>query len=219
LRFNVEGYYQDLFDVPVVPDSSYSFVNYTQLWEVDSPLNNEGPGYNRGVDISLEQTLRNGYYYLLTVSLFDARYTGGDGIERNTLYNRNYLTTLTLGREFLVNRKKKNRVNLLGINVNATYMGGQRLTPFLLQESQNEQQVVLDDERLYSLQSDPELWLNASITYRINRKKTTTTWGLDFQNALLTEQLQGYEYNFLTNTVEEERVLFILPNLYYRLEF
>ncbi|MGD1842290.1 MAG: carboxypeptidase-like regulatory domain-containing protein [Thermonemataceae bacterium] len=219
LRFNVEGYYQDLFDVPVVPDSSYSFVNYTQLWELDSPLNNEGTGYNRGVDISLEQTLRNGYYYLLTVSLFDARYTGGDGIERNTLYNRNYLTTLTLGREFLVNRKKKNRVNLLGINVNATYMGGQRLTPFLLQESQNEQQVVLDDERLYSLQSDPELWLNANVTYRINRKNTTTTWGLDFQNALLTEQLQGYEYNFLTNTVEEERVLFILPNLYYRLEF
>ena len=219
LRLTLEGYYQDLFDVPVVPDSSYSFINYTQLWELDAPLTNDGTGKNLGVDITLEQSFHKNYYYLFTTSLFDSKFTGGDGIERNTLFNRGYMGTLTTGREFIINDRKKNRVNLLGINVNMTYMDGQRLTPVLVEESRARQEAVLDYDRLYSVQSEPELWLNCGVTYRINKRNSTVTWGLDFQNATLLEQWQGYEYNFVTDQVDEDRVLFLLPNLYYKLEF
>ena len=219
LRLTLEGYYQDLFDVPVVPDSSYSFINYTQLWELDAPLTNDGTGKNLGVDITLEQSFHKNYYYLFTTSLFDSKFTGGDGIERNTLFNRGYMGTLTAGREFIINDRKKNRVNLLGINVNMTYMDGQRLTPVLVEESRARQEAVLDYDRLYSVQSEPELWLNCGVTYRINKRNSTVTWGLDFQNATLLEQWQGYEYNFVTDQVDEDRVLFLLPNLYYKLEF
>ncbi|MEM8970087.1 MAG: TonB-dependent receptor, partial [Bacteroidota bacterium] len=219
LRFQVEAYYQWLFDVPVIVDSSYSFANYTQLWELDEQITNEGTGTNQGVDITLEQSFRNNYYYLLTASVFDSKYVGGDGIERNTLFNRGYLSTLTAGKEFVIRRKRKNRVNLLGFNVNLNYLGGQRITPFLREESLREEEAILDYDQLYSNQTDPELWINTGITYRINRQNSTTTWGLDFQNATLNEQLQGYEYNFFTQEVQEERVLFLLPNLYYKLEF
>ncbi|MEO1052271.1 MAG: TonB-dependent receptor [Bacteroidota bacterium] len=219
LRFLVEGYYQRLSDIPVVPDSSYSFANYTQLWELDAQLTNDGIGTNMGIDLSLERSFNKGYYYLLTASFYDSKYTGGDGIERNTLFNRGYLSTITAGKEFLITRRKKNQLNLLGINFNVTYMGGQRITPFLPVESQIEQEAVLDYDRLYSLQSDPELWINAGITYKINKAKSTATWGLDFQNATLNEQLQGYEFNFVNNAVEEDRVLFLLPNFYYKIEF
>lgn len=219
LRVQVEVYYQDLFDVPVVPDSSYSFVNYTQLWNLDAPLTNEGTGTNKGVDLTLEQSFNKSYYYLLTASFFDAKYVGGDGVERNSVFNRGFLTTLTAGKEFTIRNKKKERVNLLGINFNVTYMGGQRTTPFLLPESRQQQDAVLDYNRLYSKQIDPEIWINAGATYKINKEKSTVTWGIDFQNATLNQQFQGYEYNFVNNDVQEKRVLFLLPNFYYKIEF
>lgn len=98
-------------------------------------------------------------------------------------------------------------------------MGGGRLTPFLEQESLLAREVQYDENRLYEIQGNPEFWLNAGITYKINKSKSTRTWGLDFQNAWLTEQMAGYQYNFREDRIDEEKVFFILPNFYYKLEF
>ncbi|HAS40823.1 MAG TPA: hypothetical protein DCS93_10105 [Microscillaceae bacterium] len=219
LRLNIEGYYQRLFDVPVASDSSYSLINYTQLWELDRQLTNDGTGENYGIDVTFEQSFHNNYYYLITTSFFDSKYIGGDGVERNTLFNRGYVTTLTAGKEFVIRSRKKKRLKFLGLNINATYMAGQRNTPFIQDQSIREERVVLDYRRLYTGQNPPELWINYGITYKINKEKSTVTWGLDMQNGIFTEQRQGYEYNFVTNSVQERKVLFLLPNLYYKLEF
>lgn len=219
LKLSIEGYYQELSKVPVAVDSSYSVANYTQLWELDKRLINQGMSTNKGIDIALEQVFHKDYYYLISASFFDSKYIGGDGVERNTLFNREYFITLTAGKEFKISRKKKNKVNLLGINMNAAYLGGQRETPFIEAESILEQEVILDYDSLYSLQNDPELWINFGVTYKSNKAKSTTTWGLDFQNVTLKEQQQGYEYNFVTNQIQEAKVLFLLPNFYYKIEF
>jgi len=57
LSLNVEAYTQRLFEVPVIPDSSFSFANYTQLWELDEPLTNEGTGRNKVIRHSLRSGL------------------------------------------------------------------------------------------------------------------------------------------------------------------
>ncbi|MEM9052296.1 MAG: TonB-dependent receptor [Bacteroidota bacterium] len=214
LSLTVEGYYQSLFDVPTIEGTSISFANYTTLWEVNGPITNNGTGRNVGVDLTLERVMDKGFYYLFTASVFDSKYEDAQQIKRNTLFNRNWITSLAVGKEFVVKEK-----NLLGINLNATYMGGGRLTPFLQQESLAAQDVIYDTDRLFEIQSDPEIWLNAGVTYKINKSKSTRTWGLDFQNALLTEQVAGYKYNFRDNTIDEDKVFFILPNLYYKIEF
>ena len=210
----IEGYYQSLFDVPTIKGTSFSFANYTTLWKVNGPITNDGTGRNIGVDLTLERVMDKGFYYLLTASVFDSKYEDAQQIERNTLFNRNWITSLAIGKEFVVNEK-----NLLGVNLNATYMGGGRLTPFLEQESLEAQDVIYDTDRLFEMQSDAEIWLNAGVTYKINKSNSTRTWGLDFQNALLTEQVAGYKYNFRENTIDEDKVFFILPNLYYKIEF
>lgn len=214
LNLTIEGYYQSLFDVPVIENSSYSFANYTRLWEVKGAINNDGSGTNIGVDVTLEQNLSKGLYFLFTGSIFDSRYKDAKNIERNTPFNRNYITTLAIGKEIMVKGK-----NLLGFNLNATYMGGERLTPYLKEESHEAKRVIYDTDDRYSLQADPEIWLNLGITYKINKDKSTRTWGLDFQNALLTEQTEGYKYNLRSNKIEEDKVLFLLPNLYYKIVF
>ncbi|PWJ44209.1 TonB-dependent receptor [Sediminitomix flava] len=210
----IEAYYQELFDVPVIEGTPYSFANYSNVWQVDGAITNDGTGTNIGVDVSLERKMDRGFYYLLTASIFDSKYTDAMNIERNTLYNRNYMATLALGKEFVVKKK-----NLLGFNFNATYMGGGRLTPYLEAETHENRSVVNDETRLYEWQGRPEFWLNAGITYKINKERTTRTWGLDFQNAVLTQQMAGYKYNLRENTIDEDNVLFLIPNLYYKIEF
>ena len=98
-------------------------------------------------------------------------------------------------------------------------MGGGRLTPFFEEESIISREVQYDENRLYELQANPEFWLNAGITYKVNKPKSTRTWGLDFQNAWLTAQQAGYQYNFREDRIDKEEVFFILPNFYYKIEF
>lgn len=210
----VESYYQSLYDVPVIEDTPYSFINYTTMWNINGPISNRGTGTNIGIDLSLERTMTKGLYYLLTASIFDSKYIDAQKVERNTLYNRNYLTTLAIGKEFVIKGK-----NLLGFNVNGTYMGGGRLTPYLTEESHEAKKIIYDSDRLYENQADTEIWLNAGITYKVNRERSTVTWGLDFQNALLTEQMAGYKYNLNKNSIDEDKVLFLLPNFFYKIEF
>ena len=214
LSLTVEGYYQSLFDIPTVEGTSFSFANYTQLWEVEGPITNNGTATNTGLDLTLEHVMSKGFYFLLSGSVFDSRYTDAQGVERNTLLNRNWISSLAVGKEFVIKG-----TNLLGFNVNATYMGGGRLSPFFEEESILAREVQYNEDQLFELQGDPELWLNAGITYKINKASSTSTWGLDFQNALLTEQMAGYQYNFREDRIDEEKVFFILPNLYYKLEF
>src|SRR5690606_22492338 len=45
-HFKIEAYYQHLFDVPVIQDSSFSLINQQNDWFFNAPLKNEGMGKN-----------------------------------------------------------------------------------------------------------------------------------------------------------------------------
>ena len=75
----VEPYIQFLYDVPVMHDSSFSVLNRDEFF-VENALVNKGRGRNFGVDFTWERALNKGLYYMITASLFDSRYCGGDGI-------------------------------------------------------------------------------------------------------------------------------------------
>lgn len=85
LRLKVEPFVQFLYDIPVIGDSSYSTINLEGDWFFNSEQ---------------ERFLKNGFYYLATASLFESIYKGGDGVERNTRYNTNYVVNLLGSEEF-----------------------------------------------------------------------------------------------------------------------
>ena len=68
MHIKIEPYYQQLFNVPVIPDSSYSFVNMENDWFLDKKLINTGKGRNIGIDITVEKYLTKGFYYQLSAS-------------------------------------------------------------------------------------------------------------------------------------------------------
>ena len=114
LRFKFETYYQDLYDVPVEKEAStFSTSNIGADYgvpNVDS-LENSGSGKNYGIEITLEKFFTNNYYFLLTGSFYESKYTTIDGIERNTAFNGNYTLNGLFGVEFNLDKNKKKRVN------------------------------------------------------------------------------------------------------------
>ena len=125
MNLKIEPYVQFLHDVPVMADSSYSVLNRSDFY-VEDALINKGRGRNIGIDITLERFLEKGLYYMVSGSLFDSRYRGGDGVWYDTKFNRNYVINGLIGKEWMLGR---NRENILSVNLKLTLQGGDRYSP------------------------------------------------------------------------------------------
>ncbi|MCD4791057.1 MAG: TonB-dependent receptor, partial [Bacteroidales bacterium] len=147
-HLKIEPYYQILYDVPVTPDSSFSMINYISETFFTEQLINDGTGRNIGVDVTLERFLKNGFYYMFTASVYNSKYKGGDGIERNTRYNQNFVFNLLGGKEWRVREN-----NIFSLNGKFTVLGGRRYAPVDNKKSIAEQFVIYDDSRIYEEQS------------------------------------------------------------------
>ena len=216
LRLKIEPYFQYLYDVPVIPDSSYSMLNMQAEWYFDEELINTGTGKNMGIDITLERFLKNGYYYLFTASVFDSKYRGGDGIQRNTRFNTQYVFNLLYGKEWIVG-KQRNKV--IGVNVRMNYFGGKRTTPVNDIASDLAQDVVFNYSRLYEDKEPAKLHVNATVDYRVNKKNHSRIWSLQMINLFLAKENYGLYYNYKTSQVERFEFAVPVPNLSFKIEF
>jgi hypothetical protein len=216
LRLKIEPYVQFLFDVPVIPDSNFSVLNMEADWYFDKELINTGTGRNMGIDLTLERFLQNGYYYLFTASLFDSKYKGDDGIERDTRYNTQYVFNLLYGKEWTVG-KLNNKI--LGVNVKVNFFGGKRATPVNDIESDIEQDVVYHYSQLYEDKEPDKLHVSATINYRINKKNHSSIWALQMVNLLFAKENYGLYYNYKTRQVECWKFAVFVPNISYKIEF
>ncbi len=216
LRLKIEPYTQYLFDVPVIPDSNFSVLNMQADWYFNDELINTGTGTNTGIDITLERFLHDGYYYLFTASFFDSKFTGDDGIERNTLFNTQYVINLLYGKEWSFGPQKN---KILGINTKLNFFGGKRTTPIDDMASTMAQDVVYEYSELYEARESDKHLLNATINYRVNKPDHSSIWSLSVGNLLLSKENYGLFYNYKTDQVERWEFAVIVPNLSYKREF
>lgn len=216
LRLKVEPYFQYLYDIPVVPDSYFSLQNLELDWFFNDKLVNKGTGTNKGIDFTLERFLKNDYYYLFTASVFDSKYKGGDGIERNGLYNKHFIFNLLGGKEWKTGRTKN---NIFGVNARLSYAGGDRLSPILENESVKQGEVVYDYTRAYTEKEKNATVLSFSVSYRINKRNHAGIWSLHVLNALGNEEFRGYELDVKTGLPVKKYDRIVVPNLSYKIEF
>jgi len=209
-RLRLEGYVQELFEVPVVPGSPISTLNLEQDWAFQETLVNEGAGRNTGIELTLERFFSQGSYYLITASLFRARYRGGDGRWRPTRWDRGYTINALWGREWTLGR------NLLGLNLRGSLLGGRRWSPVDPIASAQQQDVVEDLRRAFA-EREPDLWLvDLTITYRRNHRRHAEVWALQIKNLLGARETYR-AYNMRTGRVEAVREGFPLPVLSFKL--
>jgi hypothetical protein len=103
MRMKVETYYQQLSKVPVeVESSSFSLLNSGAGFSRFFPdrLENSGSGTNVGVEFTLEKFFSNNYFFMITASVFDSKYKGSDGVERNTDFNGGYALNALASKEW-----------------------------------------------------------------------------------------------------------------------
>ncbi len=214
---NVEVYYQWLFDVPVIPDSSFSVLNMELDWFLNERLENDGAGKNYGVDLTLERYLSEGWYAMFAGSLFASKYRGGDKVWRDSRFNRGYIFTLLGGREWEF--RGENRVRYFSINARANLMGGKRISPVDVQRTNNNREVFYDETHAYANQEPIVIYGDLTLEYRVNRRNIASAWSLQIINLTGYEEYYGHAYNLKLNRIDEDRERIVVPNLSYKIEF
>jgi hypothetical protein len=216
LLLKTELYYQQLFNVPVsMKDSStFSTLNIHDGYVLE-PMENKGKGKNYGLEVSLERYLYHNFYLTLTNSLYQSKYTAADGVERNTRFNGNHITTLIFGKDFESFLKTKT----FGINIKTIYAGGLRTSPVDIVASEQKGHTVVDQEHAYSLQNPAYFRTDLRVSMKWNRKHFTSTLSLDIQNV--TNRLNVYSeyYNTDKNKVVYSYQTGLIPILNYKIEF
>lgn len=215
LHFKVEPYYQYLFDIPVEANSSFSIINYQEVY-LDRILKNKGRGVNYGIDLTLEQYMKNGFYYMLTGSLFKSRYKGSDHIWRNTRMDKSYLMNIVAGKEWMVGKRKQ---HVFSVNGRIFFQGGGCYTPVDEDRSLDEHDIVFDESKAFSKRFKPSVNGDLAIGYRINKKKISHEFSLKVLNVGVRTGMHFYQYNEKIHRIESKDGNGCIPNISYKIYF
>ncbi len=225
MSIHLETYYQYLFDVPVETriGSSYSALDQGTGYSRDFPgqLQNTGTGYNYGLEFTFEKAFSDGYYMMLTGSLFDSKAKGNDGVYRNTDYDTHYAFNVLGGYE---KRLWKNSTLITGIKV--TLIGGQLYSPVDTSASNKYGDVVIVDSMRNTLEFKPYFRADLKLGMRINGKKLTHEIGIDLVNVFNNKNIlaETYSYGLNQQTMGKDPFYYtyqlgFLPIFYYRIDF
>ncbi len=218
----MEVYYQYIDNVPVDPfESSFSLLNEGADFgfaEDKEGLINEGTGSNVGLELTVEKFFSQGYYGLLTGSLYDSKYVGSDGVERNTAFNNGYVLNVLAGKEFKFGRQDRLAFTL---DTKLTTAGGRYATPVDLDASRVAQREVLLMDEAFSERFDPYFRWDVKLGMKINSLKRNIShhFYFDIQNVTNNTYLFARRYNALTNEVNDVFQLGFFPDFMYRIQF
>ena len=214
IRLKIEPYYQRLYRVPVVSGTPYSMVNFLSDWAFSRDLVNEGKGTNTGIDFTLERFLKKGLYYMITASVYDSKYTGGDGIRRRTRYDGGYVVNILGGKEWEIRDK-----DLLGINVKVTFMGPYWHQPVDPAATRRQATIVYDQDQAFTYRhSGFESLTDLTVNYRMNGQSASLVLAVQVKN-ILGRQYLGKKYNLVTGAIENDFFTSPVPFISAKLAF
>lgn len=221
-RAKVEVYYQaiDKAAVEKTPSSYSSLTEGADFgFSIDkNSLVSTGTGFNQGVEFTLEKFFSKGYNLLFTTSLFESKYTGSDGIERDSPFNNGYVINALAGKEFKIGKAKK---NIFSINTKFTTAGGRYYTPVDLAASQAAGFEIRDEANAFSEQYDAYLRLDLKFGFKFNskKKKSSHQFYVDLQNITDNSNVFSRDFNRVTQQVNQIDQIGFQPDFGYRFQF
>ncbi len=220
-RVKAETYYQLLSDVPIESTpSSFALLNAGAdfIFPEKNNLVNEGTGTNIGAELTIEKFFSQGWYSLVTVSVFDSKYKGSDGIERSTAFDGGYVANALAGKEFKLGSTGR---RVLTLDTKVTAAGGRPYMPVDLVASKAAGREVLLENQAYSQRLDGYFRWDVKIGMRLNsnKRKLSQTFFLDFQNVTNNQNIFAIQYNEVRDEVGKTYQIGFFPDLMYRVEF
>lgn len=218
-KITAEAYYQSLYDIPVQANAQtdFSAINMLEGF-VLSPLENTGTGRNYGLELGVEKYFNGEFFYLSNISFYQSRYTGSDGIERDTRYNGNYTFNFTAGKEWTKN-KDNGKQRIWGVNLRAVALGGFRDTPIDVAASQEAQRTIYTSGQAFTIQQNAYFRTDLRVYLRKNKPGKSSMLILDIQNATNQENAAFSYFDTYTGSVVQRNQLGIIPILSYRWTF
>lgn len=222
--FNIkaEAYYQYLYNIPVTQTpSSFSLINMGSGFARFFPdtLMNTGTGYNYGLELTVQKYFSKSFFFLFSGTIFDSKYTGSDGIERNTSYNGNYILNLLGGKEFKIGKKHS-----ISVGLKATYAGGKRYGYVDVAQTKILNEIIYLDSGFNDRRFRDYFRIDLKVGWKMNGRKATHEIGLDLVNITNQQNLLSLSYapdilNPTTEPIAERYQLGFLPIFYYRIDF
>lgn len=219
-RIKTEVYYQDIDRAPVErTPTSYSVLTEGADFvfsDDKTSLVSEGSGFNRGLEITVEKFYSKGYHMLFTTSLFESKYTGSDGVERNTPFNNGYVINLLGGREFQLGKR-----TAIVVDSRLTTSGGNWYTPVNLEASREQGREIREEDRAFSEQYDAYFRWDLRAGFKLNSatKKLSHQFYIDFQNLTDRDNIFVRRYNRLTNELNQVNQVGLFVDFLYRVQF
>jgi len=200
MRLKTEIYYQHLYNIPVTheyPAESilnlgvdfYNNWNFTYV--------NSGTGRNYGIELTLEKFFDDNYYFLITGSLYDARYRGYDGVERHSAFAGNFALNVVAGYEWKLSRNR-----LLSVNAKVAYMGARRYTPVSIDRFGGTH--VFDWERAYTQRLPVYFRADLGVNMKRNYERVAIEWFFEVTN--LTNRQNVWQQVYNTSLEEYQRM-------------
>lgn len=224
-RIKVETYYQDLNNLPVerlmasnaYMGSSFSLANTGSGFSRFFPdsLQNTGVGRNYGMEFTVEKFFSKGFYYLASLSIFNAEYQGSDNVWRSSDFNTDYAANGLIAKEFVF--KNNNSLNIGG---KVTFAGARRFSPIDTLNTVYEREYVEKNELKNTQRfGSPYRRFDVRIAYRINAKKASHEIAFDLVNVTNRRNVLKYSYVDTAPFFRETYQLGFLPLFYYKLDF
>ena len=209
-----ELYYQKLFNIPITTlNPTFSAINLVEDF-TNEPLQNLGTGENYGIELSYQQYLTNGFYALTNATLYNATYTGLDGMKRNSRYNGKYIFNLTLGKEW---ERSKNR--MLGTSLRIMWLGGYYERAINEKASIENRRLIYSSSEAFTMKQPDYFRPDFRIYLKKSKQKYSRTLALDIQNVAGYQNTAYSYYDILQQKIVKQYQLGLIPILSYRWEF
>jgi hypothetical protein len=161
-----------------------------------------GTAQSIGIEASISQNNRNGWFWQVNTTLFDATYKDPNGNVHPMAYNSHYIFNGYIGKEWLL-RGRKNR--FMGVGSRTILRGGNYQYPIIYNTK--------------SPEVAPYFRTDLNVYVKRNRKNWSSTLQLDIQNVTNRENEQYYYYDSFKQKGDTQYQLGLLPNLSYKIAF
>ncbi|MBK8848765.1 MAG: carboxypeptidase-like regulatory domain-containing protein [Saprospiraceae bacterium] len=194
LRIQMEGYHQNLSNVPVNTDQNQIFwaLNTFEGF-TNKTLRPDGLGRNYGIDAVIEKTFQSGSFFILSGSVYSSTFqTEKGGIVYNTRYNGRYALTFSGGKNWQLNRTTS-----LEMGFRTIYNAGMPITPLLPgSEAIDGKEALLDHSR--PMTDRISFYLRPDLRLALRKNKAGSSWwlALDIQNVINRKNDDYIAYEF-----------------------
>ncbi|MDR3188223.1 MAG: TonB-dependent receptor [Prevotellaceae bacterium] len=190
-RVKTELYYQLQYNVPVIPETPEESVinfggDYASQWSY--AFENSGKGYSYGVELTVEKFFDKDWYWMLTASLYEAKYRGYDGVLRNSKFNGNFALNTLAGYEF-----KLAGNTLMSFNIKIAFMGNRRYTP--AQSLPNKVDIVYDFPHINTLQLPSYFRADFNVNVKTSYKKFSHEYFVEIDNLTNSKNVWTQHYS------------------------